>query len=126
MHPVFRLVASQPMLLANHVGAYASLVSDELLASGDGLRRSLLWQMAAALSLTAAATLAGVAVLLWVMLPAAGERATWVLVATPLLPAALGVWAAWRAQAPPAVQAFARLRAQLAADAALLTRHAGP
>lgn len=126
MHPVFRLAVAQPMLLANHVGAYASLVSEELLVCGAVIQRRLAWQCAAALSLAVAATLAGVAVLLWVLLPAAGERATWALVVTPLLPAALGLWALWRAQTPPGTPAFSRLRAQLAEDANLLARYPAP
>lgn len=126
MHPVFRLAVSQPMLLATHVGAYASLASEELLVCGAVIQRRLAWQCAAALSLAVAATLAGVSVLLWVMLPPAGERATWVLMAVPLLPAVLGLGALWRAQAPPATQAFSRLRAQLAEDAVLLARYPAP
>lgn len=126
MHPVFRLAVAQPMLLATHVGAYAGLVSEELLVCGATIQRRLAWQCAAALSLAVAATLAGVAALLWVLLPPAGERAIWALVITPLLPAALGLWALWRAQTPPATPAFSRLRAQLAEDAVLLARYPAP
>jgi hypothetical protein len=126
MHPVFRLIAAQPMLLAGHVGAYAGLVSEELLTSAAAVQRRLLWQLAGALSLSVAAVLAGVALLLWASLPPGSAPAGWLFVVTPLLPAALGLWAGWRAQAHPNGEPWARLRAQLAEDADLLARHTAP
>lgn len=126
MHPVFRLIAAQPMLLAGHVGAYAGLVSEELLTSAAAVQRRLLWQLAGALSLAVAAVLAGVALLLWVSLPPGSAPAGWLFVVTPLLPAVLGLWAGWRAQAHSNGEPWARLRAQLAEDADLLARHTVP
>lgn len=126
MHPVFRLIAAQPMLLAGHVGAYAGLVSEELLTSAAAVQRRLLWQLAGALSLAVAAVLAGVALLLWASLPPGSAPAGWLFVATPLLPAVLGLWAGWRAQAHSNGEPWARLRAQLAEDADLLARHTVP
>lgn len=126
MHPLFRLAAAQPMLLAEHVGAYAGLVSEELLICAAVAQRRLLWLLAGALGLAVAATLAGVALLLWASLPPGGAPAPWLLVVTPLLPAALGLWAVWRAQAHRSGEPLARLRAQLAEDAALLGRHTAP
>ncbi len=126
MHPVFRLAAAQPMLLAGHVGAYAGLVSEELRISAAAVHRRLLWQLAGALSLAVAAVLAGVALLLWASLPPGITPAGWLFVVTPLLPAALGLWAGWRAQAHRNGEPFARLREQLAEDADLLARHTAP
>ncbi len=126
MHPVFRLIAAQPMLLAGHVGAYAGLVSEELLTSAAAVQRRLLWQLAGALSLAVAAVLAGVALLLWASLPPGSAPAGWLFVVTPLLPAVLGLWAGWRAQAHSNGEPWARLRAQLAEDADLLARHTAP
>ncbi len=126
MHPVFRLIAAQPMLLAGHVGAYAGLVSEELLTSAAAVQRRLLWQLAGALSLAVAAVLAGVALLLWASLPPGSAPAGWLFVVTPLLPAVLGLWAGWWAQAHPDGEPLARLRAQLAEDADLLARHTAP
>lgn len=126
IHPLFRLAAAQPMLLAGHVGAYAGLVSEELVISGTALQRRLMWQLSAALCLAVAAVLGGVALLLWALLPLVDARAPWLLVGTPLLPAALGLWAWWRARAWHGADPLARLRAQLAEDAALLARYAAP
>lgn len=126
IHPVFRLAAAQPMLLAAHVGAYAGLVSEELHTGAAAVQRRLLWQLGGALCLAVAAVLAGVALLLWVSLAPGAAPAAWLFVATPLLPAVLGLAACWRAQAHRNGELLARLRAQLAEDAALLAGHTAP
>lgn len=126
IHPVFRLLAAQPMLLAGHVGAYAGLASEELLISAAAVQRRLLWQLASAMSLAVAAVLAGVALLLWVARAPGTVPGVWLFVATPLLPAVVGLWAGWQAQAHRSGEPFARLRAQLAEDADLLARHTTP
>lgn len=126
IHPVFRLAAAQPMLLAAHVGAYAGLVSEELHTGAAAVQRRLLWLLGGALCLTVAAVLAGMALLLWVSLPPGSAPPQWLFVVTPLLPAVLGLAACWRAQAHRSGEPLARLRAQLVEDAALLARHTAP
>jgi uncharacterized membrane protein YqjE len=125
IHPVFRLAASQPLLLAEHAAAYAALVSEELGARSDVLKKRLALQLAGLAGLLVAAVLAGVALMLWASLPDAGFRAPWLLVVVPALPGALGAWALWRAQKRESSEPFAKLRLQLAQDAALL-RAASP
>jgi hypothetical protein len=120
IHPVFRLAAAQPLWLAEHAAAYASLVSEELAQSGERLRRRLVLQLAGAACLLMAATLAGMAVLLWASLPAAGWRQPWLFVLTPLLPLLAGLWVLRLSQAQVDHERFARLRLQLSQDAALL------
>jgi len=120
IHPVFRLAASQPLLLAEHAAAYASLLGEELTIGSTRLKRRLAFQLAGAACLVVAAVLLGVALLLWVSLPDAGFRAPWVFVLTPLLPAVLGVWALWLSQDREAAEWFTNLRLQMAEDAALL------
>jgi uncharacterized membrane protein YqjE len=126
IHPVFRLAAAQPMLLAAHVGAYAGLVSEELHTSAAAVQRRLLWQLGGALCLAVAAVLAGVALLLWVSIATSAAPAAWLFVVTPLLPAAMGLAAFWRAQAHRNGEPLSRLRAQLAEDSALLAHHTAP
>ncbi len=126
IHPVFRLAAAQPMLLAAHVGAYAGLVSEELHTGAAAVQRRLLWLLGGALCLTVAAVLVGVALLLWASLPPGGAPPPWLFVVTPLLPAVLGLAACWRAQTHRSGEPLARLREQLAEDAALLARHTAP
>jgi hypothetical protein len=64
--------------------------------------------------------------LLWASLPSGGAPPQWLFVVTPLLPAVLGLAACWRAQAHRSGEPLARLREQLAEDAALLARHTTP
>lgn len=122
IHPVFRLAAAQPMLLADHVGAYAGLVTEELLLMGMALKRRWMWQLFGAVCLGISAVLAGVSVLLWASItPPAG--ALWWLVLTPALPCAVGLWAWWVARKRTPELAFAQLRLQLLQDTALLGRY---
>lgn len=121
IHPVFRLAAAQPMLLANHVGAYAGLVSEELLLMVLALKRRWMWQLFGAICLSISAVLGGVSVLMWASLTLPVGAAWW-LVITPVLPGLVGVWAWWMACKSTHAMTFARLRLQLLQDTALLGR----
>jgi hypothetical protein len=126
IHPVFRLVAAQPQWLAVHAAAYAGLVSEELALSGAGLRRRLVLQLAGAACLLLAATLAGVALLLWAALPEAGLRQPWLLVLIPALPLMAGLWVLQLSRSQSTHDPLARLRLQLSEDAALLRSSGAP
>jgi hypothetical protein len=126
IHPLFRLAASQPLLLAEHAAAYASLLSEEVAITSAGLQRRVAFQLAGAACLMVAATLAGVALLLWAALGESGIRLPWLLGATPALPALLGAWLLRRGQARQTTDPFGMLRRQLAEDAALLRSTATP
>jgi hypothetical protein len=127
IHPVFRLVAAQPQWLAEHASAYASLVAEELALSGERLQQRLFLQLTGAACLLVAATLAGVALLLWLSLPEAGLlRSPWLFVLTPALPLFVGLWVLRLAQGQVAHEPFARLRLQLGQDAALLRTSGAP
>jgi len=122
IHPVFRLAAAQPMLPADHVGAYAGLVTEELLLMGMALKRRWMWQLFGAVCLGISVMLAGVSMLLWASVTSPAD-ALWWLVLTPALPAAVGLWAWWVAHKPTPAVTFARLRLQLLQDTALLGRY---
>ncbi len=126
LHPVFRLAASQPQLLAEHAAGYAGLLAEEMTNSGVQLKRRITLQIVGLLSLMVAAILAGVALLLWAALPATSLQQPWLLWLTPLLPAVLGAWALLAAKSDSAPPAFAALREQFAQDAALLRRTTAP
>lgn len=120
LHPLIRLLATRPHLLAEHMGGYAHLlrvqVQDALvlarvravLAAGIGVGAML------------GTALAGVAVMLLGAIPLAQMPAPWLLAVAPAIPL-LGAGACWLLlqQQPPMVSLDA-LRDQLAADAALL------
>jgi hypothetical protein len=121
IHPLFRLLASQPHMLAEHLEAYSNLVAEELQAwQAHWQRRALLLAVALGAALVAV-ILAGVAAMLWAVTPASNWHAPWVLLAAPGVPAllALGCLLSARASAPEA-GAFGQIRQQLAADVAML------
>jgi DNA-binding transcriptional LysR family regulator len=126
LHPVFRLAASQPQLLAEHAAGYAGLLAEEVASSGAHIKRRITLQIIGLLSLMVALILGGVAVLLWASLPPASLQQPWLLWFTPLVPAALGMLAMVVAQNRAAPPAFATLREQFAQDASLLRRTTAP
>lgn len=125
MHPLLRLVVSRPQLLADHAQAYADLAAAEFAAASLLWRRRMLLNTVALCSLCVAVVLAGVAVMLWSMLPQAPPDALWTLIVVPLCPLLLAVGCLAAARAGSAGESFAGMRAQLLADLALL-REARP
>ena len=126
IHPVFRLAAAQPLWLAEHAAAYASLVSEELQLSGERLQRRLALQLAGGACLLVAITLAGVAMLMWASFPDAGTRSPWLFWLTPVVPAGLGVWALLVAHGQAPSGSMDRLRGQMGQDLAMLRTPATP
>lgn len=120
LHPLIRLLATRPHLLAEHLGGYAHLLrvqAEEALVL-TRVRAVLLAGLAAGAVIGTG--LAGVAVMLLAVVPLAQMPAPWVLAVAPALPlaGAAACWLMLRCQ-PPALS-LDLLRDQLAADAALL------
>lgn len=119
-HPFIRLLATRPHLLAEHMGGYAHLLrvqaQDALVLAR--VRAVLVAGMGAGAIIGTA--LAGVAVMFLAVIPIADMPAPWLLAAAPAVPL-VGAAVCWRLlkQQPPMMSTDA-LRAQLAADAALL------
>lgn len=124
MHPLLKLMATQPRLLAEHAQAYAQLVALEIDNVSSAWRRRTLLQAAALCCLGVASVLAGVAWMLWAVVPGVAATAAWALLGAPLLPLAAGLWCLHLAHAQPAVCAFDSLRQQIRLDLTLL-REAG-
>jgi uncharacterized membrane protein YqjE len=120
MHPLLRLVTNQPQLLAEHAEAYADLFGEELGAASAMWKRQALLGAVALCALGVGAVLAGVALMLWAVIPPADIQAPWALIAAPLLPllAALGCALAARAQTSEGL--FGAMRQQVKADVAML------
>jgi hypothetical protein len=120
LHPLIRLLATRPNLLAEHVGGYAHLLrvqaQDALVLAR--VRAILAAGMGAGAVL--GTFLAGVALMLVGVVPISEMPAPWLLAVAPAVPLmGAGVcWSLLRKQ-PPMVSLDA-LRDQLAADAALL------
>jgi hypothetical protein len=120
IHPLFRLAAARPLLLVDHAGAYASLSAEALGIATARFKRGLIWQLAGLAGLVVAAVLAGVAVLLWAVVPQGSMPMAGLLWLVPAVPALLGLWALWLGQDQRVGAAFATLRVQLQEDATLL------
>lgn len=120
IHPLLRLITSEPHLLGDHVEAYADLVGEEAkkTASAWSLRLGL---YAAALCLVGVAlVLTGVAIMLWAAVPAGDLHSPWVLVAVPAITFALAVACILYARSSPVESAFDNVKKQLSADMAML------
>ena len=120
MHPLLRLIATRPALLAEHAEAYAALIAAEV------PRISAAWQRRALLSAAAAACavvgilLAGVGAMLWFALPEPPMRAPWMLLAVPLLPLLAAVVCLLAARSAGAQDPLDNLRQQVTDDLLLL------
>ncbi len=118
LHPLIRLFASRPQLLAEHVAAYADLFAEEFASATALMRQRWALQLVGGACLAVAATLAGVAVMLLAALPTVAWP--WALALVPAVPGALGVWIILRGRTARTEARFAGLRRQLAADAELM------
>lgn len=111
-----RLAWQHPQWLAEHASAYAALAADEGSAAAARLLRQARLQLISGACLVVAATLAGVALMLWAALPVLAGGTAWALVLVPLLPLIGAVWARQRAGREVTDDDFAGLRAQIELD----------
>ena len=120
MHPLFLLLATRPQLLADHAEAYAELVAVEVNRMSATWTRLALLNAMALCSLSVALALAGVALMLWAVMPALPAQAPWVLIVVPLLPLASAVGCLLAMQRGGQREAFDNLRQQFKADVLML------
>lgn len=121
MHPLLELLLARPQLLAEHAQAYGALFTEEMGEARTALQRWAIWLTMTLCSLFSAVILAGMALMLWAMLPASPVQLNWVLLVTPLVPLAVAVvcWQLARKNGSPRL--FDQMRAQLRADRAMLS-----
>jgi hypothetical protein len=120
IHPLFRLIASEPQMLATHVEAYSELVAEEVGAVTSQWKKRAALHAVSGICALLALIMVGVALMLWAVIPVAEMRAPWMLFVAPAIPVVLAVWAHFAAKAPVAEHGFKTIREQLAADAAML------
>jgi uncharacterized membrane protein YqjE len=125
LHPMFKIVASRPELLAEHLAAYGQLVAVQAQAAAGQLRRRALLGTVAALAAALGLGLAGVALLLLAAVPLPAMPMPWLLLLVPLVPLALAAGCAWQLQGLDEPSALVALREQFAADTALLREASG-
>jgi len=120
IHPLVRLVADQPQMIADHVEAYCALAGDELSQAASQWQRRIALQLAAFACAAVALTLGGVALMLWGTALSGSTETPIALWAVPLAPALLALLCGFAARRGPEQDGFAALRAQLTADAQML------
>ena len=119
IHPLLRLIATQPELLVDHAGAYAGLVGEELGKTAAAWKLRVVLNVVALSLLAVSAVLGGVALMLWATVPAAQVQAAWALIAAPAVPAAVAIGCALAGR-ERYISAFADINKQLAADLTML------
>lgn len=120
IYPFLHLVTTQPQLLADHVEAYAELVSDDIGQASIVMKRQLMLNAVALCSLGVGAVLSGVALMLWAVTPVANIQAPWALFVGPLLPLVVAIGCRLASQTKRSGRTFDNVRAQLMADMAML------
>ena len=126
IHPLLRLIATEPQVLGDHVEAYAELVGDEVRKTGSAWGQRLALYGAALCLLGVALVLTGVAVMLWAALPANGLQAPWVLIAVPAVTFVAAAACALLARRNTVENAFDNVKKQLSADMAMLREVSAP
>ena len=121
---LLRLLAARPAWLLEHAQAYAGLALEQAALSSAAWQRRTTLQLLALASGLLGAGLAGVAVMLWAMIPQATGERLWLLVAVPLLPLATGLALALAARGITQPQGLQTLKQHWQADIDVL--HARP
>ena len=124
IHPLFKLIATQPQLLADHVEAYAELVAGEVGAAAGRFKQGLVLQVVAIGCAGIGVVLAGVALMLWSTIPQAGMPAAWALWVVPCVPLLAAGLCLLAARGKPAQAALSKVGEQVRADLAMF-REAG-
>jgi len=119
-HPLLKLLARRPDLLADHLDAYADLASAQVRSTRRELVSRAVLAAVSGVSALLAVLLAGVALLLAAALPADLLARPWALMLIPLLPALVAVAAALKLRASAPLSALGLLREQFSRDAAML------
>jgi hypothetical protein len=126
IHPLLKLIATEPQVLGDHVEAYAELVGDEVRKTSTAWATRLGFYLAALFLLGVGLVLVGVALMLWASLPMAGFQAPWVLIAVPAVTLAAAVVCVVLARRSPIESAFDNVKKQLSADMAMLREVSAP
>lgn len=126
IHPLFRLIARQPHLVAEHAQAYAALVGEQVGEAANSLKQRALLMAVAGVLLLVGVILLGVAFMLWGASAEDSMRAPWALFVGPLLPIVAGVGCFLASKSKPAVSPLDKVREQLSADIGMLREVGAP
>ena len=120
IHPLFQVIAREPDLITEHVGAYAGLVATEIEKTASYWKSRVVLHATALILLTVSIIFTGVALMLWALVPLANMNLPWLLVLVPLAFLLVGGVCASIARAEPKSPAFDALKQQVSADLAML------
>jgi hypothetical protein len=126
IHPLLRLIATEPQILGDHVEAYAELVGDEVRKTSSAWATRLGLYLAAACLGCVGLVFLGVALMLWASVPASGFQAPWLLVAVPAVTFVAALVCGVMAARSPVESAFDNVKKQLNADMAMLREVSAP
>jgi hypothetical protein len=126
IHPLLRLIATEPQILGDHVEAYAELVGDELKKTSSAWVTRLALYGAALCLLGVGLIFTGVALMLWASLPPTSLQLPWLLVAVPAVTLIAGLVCAVAAKQSRIESAFDNVKKQLSADMAMLREVSAP
>ncbi len=121
-HPLVRLVATRPQMLAEHLSAYAELLAEEAAATTTQLKRTLAFLLVGGCCVSIAIVLIGTALMLWAAQPAGSLHVPWLLIVVPAIPTAIGIGTLIAGAQSAPDDLFATVRQQLCADAEVLDR----
>ncbi len=126
LRALWLLATHQPHLLVAHAAGYGTLVREEGTRSLAMLGRRALLIAVAFGALFAAATLAGVAILMWATAPAGSLVLPWVLIVVPAAPLLVAAGALLGARRGGPLPLWSEWRRQVAADSEMINRHYAP
>jgi uncharacterized membrane protein YqjE len=119
-HPLIRLLATKPHLVAQHLGGYADLAAAQAADAAQALQRRLLLGAGLAACLLVGVGMGGMALLLVAALPLEKMPAPWLLLVVPAVPLLGAAMLGWRLKSSPGVWSLSELRGQFLADMQLL------
>ena len=120
MHPLLRIIGTDPHLLLDHAEAYAALISADAGSTVREWTLRIAWVAAAFLCVFVSVILLGVAVMLWTVTPGSTAQTAAVLGGVALAPLCAAVVCAVVARAQSSTQRFENLQRQLQADLQML------
>lgn len=119
IHPLFKLIAREPHLVAEHAQAYAALVSEQMGEAANNLKQRVMLMAVAGVLMFMGILFAGVAFMLWGA--SQGDmRAPWALWVGPLVPLVAGLGCFLAGKGKPTTGPMDKVREQLSADISML------
>ncbi len=120
LHPLVKLLATHPELLATHLGAYADLAGIEAAEAASQLQRKAVLTLLLGTSAALGLGLTALAVMMAAVVPVAQMPYPWLLVGVPTVAWLAALGCGWRLRHVASITAFGALREQIGLDAQML------